>query len=70
MNLLSDLLLIINRELNLQGKTLNFTAETKLAGALPQLDSMANVNVAAPFSRPSERFWRVFEVCFRLNSDH
>ena len=38
MNLLSDLLLIINRELNLQGKTLNFTAETKLAGALPQID--------------------------------
>ena len=47
MTLLSDVLLIIDRELDLQGKALNFTAETKLAGALPQLDSMAIVNIVA-----------------------
>ena len=45
--MLSDVLEILDRELNLQGKALNFTAETKLAGALPQLDSMAIVNVVA-----------------------
>ena len=47
MTLLSDVLLIIDQELNLQGKALSFTAETKLASALPQLDSMAIVNVVA-----------------------
>ena len=47
MNLLNDVLVILDRELNLQGKALNFTAETKLAGALPQLDSMAIVNIVA-----------------------
>ena len=45
MVLLSELLEILDRELNLRGRALEFTEETKLAGNLPQLDSMAIVNV-------------------------
>lgn len=47
MPLLSDVLAVLDSELNLQGKALAFTAETKLRDSLPQLDSMAIVNVVA-----------------------
>lgn len=47
MTLLSNVLVVLDRELSLQGKALHFTEDTKLAGALPQLDSMAIVNVVA-----------------------
>lgn len=33
--------MILDTELNLQGKALSFTEDTKLRGSLPQLDSMA-----------------------------
>lgn len=36
---------ILDRELNLQGKALAFSLETKLRDSLPQLDSMAIVSV-------------------------
>ena len=45
MHLLETVLQILDRELNLQGKALAFTEDTKLRGSLPQLDSMAIVSV-------------------------
>lgn len=44
---LNDILVILDRELNLQGVALAFTEKTRLAGSLPQLDSLAIVNVIA-----------------------
>jgi acyl carrier protein len=38
---------ILDRELNLKGRALEYTAETKLRGALPQLDSMAIVSLVS-----------------------
>ena len=45
MTVLESVLRIIDSELNLKGKALNFTEDTKLRGSLPQLDSMAIVSV-------------------------
>lgn len=45
MTVLESVLRIIDRELNLNGKALDFTEDTKLRGSLPQLDSMAIVSV-------------------------
>lgn len=45
MSIIDAVLKVLDRELNLQGKALEFTAETKLRGTLPQLDSMAIVSV-------------------------
>ena len=47
MSALVAVLKILDRELNLQGKALTFTHETKLRGSLPQLDSMAIVSVVS-----------------------
>lgn len=41
----SAVLSILDRELNLNGRAQAFTAETRLRGALPQLDSMAIVSL-------------------------
>ena len=41
----SAVLSILDRELNLNGRARAFTAETRLRGALPQLDSMAIVSL-------------------------
>lgn len=53
MSLLDKVLAILDRELNLQGKAMAFTEETKLRDSLPQLDSMAIVNVVTTLE---ERF--------------
>lgn len=45
MTVLESVLRIIDRELNLNGKALDFTEDTKLRGSLPQLDSLAIVSV-------------------------
>lgn len=45
MTALKSVLNILDRELNLQGKALAFSEDTKLRGSLPQLDSMAIVSV-------------------------
>lgn len=45
MSIIDAVLKVLDSELNLQGKALEFTAETKLRGSLPQLDSMAIVSV-------------------------
>lgn len=47
MNTLQTILKILDRELNLKGRALEYTADTKLRGALPQLDSMAIVSLVA-----------------------
>ncbi|MBK7646028.1 MAG: acyl carrier protein [Betaproteobacteria bacterium] len=45
MSILQSVLTILDNELNLKGKALAFTEDTKLRGSLPQLDSMAIVSV-------------------------
>ena len=45
MNILEIVLKVLDSELNLRGKALTFTEDTKLRGSLPQLDSMAIVSV-------------------------
>lgn len=45
MSILDSVLRVIDSELNLKGKALTFTKDTKLRGSLPQLDSMAIVSV-------------------------
>jgi len=45
MRIFESILKIIDSELNLQGKAMAFTKDTKLRGSLPQLDSMAIVSV-------------------------
>lgn len=45
MSILNIVLKVLDNELNLQGKALEFTADTKLRGSLPQLDSMAIVSL-------------------------
>ena len=45
MNILDSVRKILDSELNLNGKGLAFTEDTKLRGTLPQLDSMAIVSV-------------------------
>lgn len=45
MSVFDAVLKIIDSELNLQGKALAFTEDTKLRGSLPQLDSMAVVSI-------------------------
>lgn len=45
MNILESVRKILDSELNLKGKALAFTEDTKLRGTLPQLDSMAIVSV-------------------------
>ena len=45
MSVFETVLLVLDRELNLQGRALAFTEDTKLRGSLPQLDSMAIVSV-------------------------
>lgn len=45
MSIFETILRILDSELNLQGKALAFTEDTKLRGSLPQLDSMAIVSV-------------------------
>jgi len=45
MNILETVRKILDSELNLKGKALDFTEDTKLRGSLPQLDSMAIVSV-------------------------
>ena len=40
-----SVLKILDRELNLNGSALGFSSDTKLRGALPQLDSMAIVSL-------------------------
>lgn len=47
MSVLESVVKILDRELNLQGKALAFTEETRLRGSLPQLDSMAIVSVVS-----------------------
>lgn len=47
MSVLETVLEILDRELNLQGKALAFSEDTKLRGSLLQLDSMAIVSVIA-----------------------
>lgn len=42
---LEDLLLILDRAMALQGRARSFGESTRLLGALPELDSMAVVNV-------------------------
>ncbi|WP_153116987.1 phosphopantetheine-binding protein [Rhodocyclus tenuis] len=41
----SAVLRILDRELNLNGRAQGFKADTRLRGALPQLDSMAIVSL-------------------------
>ena len=53
MAVFDDVLEILDRELNLQGIALAFTEETKLRDSLPQLDSMAIVNLVTALE---ERF--------------
>ncbi|MDP3537327.1 MAG: phosphopantetheine-binding protein [Azonexus sp.] len=53
MDILKAILEILDEELNLQRKALVFTKETKLRDSLPELDSMAIVNV---ISALEERF--------------
>ena len=45
MSILNIVLKVLDNELNLQGKALEFTVDTKLRGSLPQLDSMAIVSL-------------------------
>lgn len=45
MSITESVLIILDVELNLQGKALLFTKDTKLRGNLPQLDSMAVVSL-------------------------
>lgn len=47
MSILETVLKVLDNELNLRGKALAFTKDTKLRGSLPQLDSMAIVSVVA-----------------------
>lgn len=47
MSVFETVLKVLDSELNLRGKALAFTADTKLRGSLPQLDSMAIVSVVA-----------------------
>jgi len=47
MTVFGTVLNILDRELNLQGATLTFSADTKLRGSLLQLDSMAVVSLVA-----------------------
>ena len=47
MNVFETILRVLDLELNLQGRALEFTEDTKVRGSLPQLDSMAIVNLVA-----------------------
>jgi acyl carrier protein len=41
MNVMEPVLRVLDDALNLQGRALGFTRDTRLLGALPELDSMA-----------------------------
>ena len=45
MNLIENVLSVLDSALALNGKTQNFGRETMLMGSLPELDSMAAVNL-------------------------
>ena len=47
MSVLETVLRVLDRELYLQGRALEFTEDSLLRGSLPQLDSMAIVNLVA-----------------------
>lgn len=53
MDIKSELLSILDDVLNLRGRAAGFSLETPLLGALPELDSMAVVNLIASLE---ERF--------------
>ena len=53
MNITSEVLSILDEVLSLQGRGANFTLETPLLGAIPELDSMA---VVALITSLEERF--------------
>lgn len=45
MNINADLLKLFDGTLNLEGRSMSFTASTPLIGALPELDSMGVVSL-------------------------
>lgn len=45
MNVQSDVLRLLEQVLSLHGRAVDFTAETALLGAVPELDSMAVVSL-------------------------
>ena len=53
MTVFDTVVAILDRELNLRGKALTFTEETKLRGSVPQLDSMA---IVSPVTALEEHF--------------
>lgn len=58
MSLLHDVLLVLDRALQLQGRALTFTPDTPLLGVLPELDSMG---VVALLSELETHFGVVFD---------
>jgi acyl carrier protein len=49
MNIRSQLLALLDETLNLGGRTAQFTDETRLMGALPEMDSMGVVALLTAF---------------------
>lgn len=47
MNIDQEMLTVLDRALGLQGRALKFTAQTRLLGGLPELDSLALTSLIA-----------------------